>query len=77
MNGQESMKLERNGTVESKLTSAPYTDVQPPYLGPRQLDMQMLLDSAIPIPLEDPFAEQRRVKETTATGEMQQKMAYL
>ena len=43
MNGQESMKLERNGTVESKLTSAPYTDVQPPYRGPRQLDMQMLL----------------------------------
>ncbi len=43
MNGQESMKLERNGTVESKLISAPYTDVQPPYRGPRQLDMQMLL----------------------------------
>lgn len=43
----------------------------------RHLDMQMLLDAAIPIPLEDPFAEQRRVKETTATDEMQKKMAYL
>jgi len=42
MNGQESMTLQGNGTIESKLTSAPYTDVPPPYRGPRQLDMQMM-----------------------------------
>ena len=42
MNGQESMTLEGDGVVESKLTSAPYTDVPPPYRGPRQLDMQMM-----------------------------------
>ena len=46
MNGQDSMTLEGDGVIESKLTSAPYTDVPPPYRGPRQLDMQMMCKGA-------------------------------
>lgn len=42
MNGQDRMGLVGNGIIESKLTSAPYTEVPPPYRGPWQLQMQML-----------------------------------
>jgi predicted phage-related endonuclease len=42
MNGQETMTLEGDGIIESKLTSVPYTEVPPPYRGPWQLQMQMM-----------------------------------
>lgn len=42
MNGQSEMQLRRNGIIEAKLTSAPYTDTPPPYRGPWQLQMQMM-----------------------------------
>ena len=42
MNGAQTMLLEGNGVCESKLTSAPFTEVPPPYRGPWQLQMQMM-----------------------------------
>lgn len=42
MNGADGMILEGNGIIESKLTSASYTDTPPPYRGPWQVQMQML-----------------------------------
>lgn len=46
MNGADAMILEGDGTIESKLTSAPYTETPPPYRGPWQLEMQMLCKGA-------------------------------
>ena len=42
MNGAQTVILEGDGVLESKLTSAPFTEVPPPYRGPWQLQMQMM-----------------------------------
>ena len=42
MDGSQAMILEGDGICEAKLTSAPYSEVPPPYRGPWQLQMQMM-----------------------------------